>query len=145
MKSTHHIFQAKVTDSPFLHGGLKDDVEMIADIVSQTEQNLHHGLVVLHVELNGASGNGPWGTVPDSILAAARESAEFIFVETTDFGALESEMGGDERKKEKEQGGSDGRLHVCDSRRQRGVRVGRSEEEEKRWIEMGAVFVFDKT
>lgn len=87
---------------------------MVAGIVPYGEQNLYHGSIMLHGELNGTPGNWPWGTAPDSIKSAARESTEFIFIETTDFGEVESEMGRDEREKEKEQCGSYDRLHDRD-------------------------------
>lgn len=76
---------------------------MIADIVPDCQQNLHEGSVVLHGELNGASCDRERGTAPHRVLAAAWEGAEFVFVETTGFGGVESEMGGDEREKEKQE------------------------------------------
>lgn len=112
--STHYIPQAKLADALLLEGRLKNNVEVRSRVISQAEQNLHNGLVVLHGELNRTANKRPWDPIgANSVLTAAGEGAEFVFVEAAGLGRVEGEMGRDERE-EKQKGGYDG-FHGGDS------------------------------
>ena len=67
-------------------------------------------MVVLHIQLDWASGEGEHGAVAaDGVLAAAGESCEGVFIEAAGWGGVELEVGIDEGEKagEKDEGHHD--------------------------------------
>ena len=55
---------------------------VIPGVIAQSEQDLHIGMIVLHVKLNWAPRQGEHGAVvADGVLAAAGEGGEAVFIE----------------------------------------------------------------
>jgi len=109
--ATDNITQAKFPQPFFLNRWYKRDVEVVSDIIANSEKHLDSGLVMAHEKLDRTAAQGPFGTVEwGVVLAAAGKGAENIFVKTAGGGGEELEVGGDKGEKGEEK---EGKMHIC--------------------------------
>ena len=82
----------------------ESDVEVGAGVVSKREKHLHVCRCVAHEELDGSSSHGPGSAVAaDSVLTAAGEGTQNVFIEAAGGGIDQLEVGRDEREESAEE------------------------------------------
>lgn len=92
---------AEFANAEDLEGRVDGDVEVAARVVAQGQQSLDGGLLMLHVQLDGAAGEGKLGTiVGDGILTPAGELGQHVLVITAGAWGDDLKVG---RSKDREQ------------------------------------------